>query len=93
VFERRNLVFFNTFDFTKPADLLYYILLAYKQFDLNPLEVPLALSGTLLEDSEIYRLLLRYVRSMHFLPLPDGFQLPDAANALPAHYWFDLAAV
>jgi hypothetical protein len=93
VFERRNLVFFNTFDFSKPADLLYYILLAYKQFDLNPLEVPLALSGTLLEDSEIYRLLLRYVRTLHFLSLPDGFQLPDEASAIPAYYWFDLAAI
>jgi len=93
VFERRNMVFFNTYDFNKPADLLYYILLAYKQFDLNPLEVPLGLSGTLQEDSEIFRLLLRYVRSIHFLPLPDGFQLPDAPNPLPTHYWFDLVTV
>ena len=91
VFERRELVFFNTFDFAKPADLLYYVLLAYKQFDLNPLDVPLALNGTLLEDSDIYRLLLQYIRTMHFLSLPDGFQLPAEVTSRPAHYWFDLA--
>ncbi|MDO8367360.1 MAG: DUF3822 family protein [Saprospiraceae bacterium] len=93
VFERRNLVFFNTFNFAKPADLLYYILLAYKQFDLDPLVIPLTLSGTLEEDSDIFRLLLRYVRPMRFPPLPTGFQVPDGAKSIPAHYWFDLASV
>ena len=93
VFERQNLVFFNAFDFTKPNDLLYFVLLAYKQFELNPLEIPLTLSGTLLEDSEIFRLLLRYVRPMRFPPLPEGIQLPEEAKSLPVHYWFDLAVV
>ncbi len=93
VFERRNLVFFNAFDYAKPSDLLYYILLAYKQFDLNPLDIPLTLSGTLIEDSEIFRLLLRYVRPMRFPPLPPGFQLPQEAKTLPAHYWFDIAHI
>lgn len=93
VFERQNLVFFNCFDFTKPSDLLYYVLLAYKQFDLNPLDIPLTLSGTLLEDSDIFRLLLRYVRPMRFPPLASGVELPEAAQTLPAHYWFDLSTL
>ncbi len=93
VFERRNLVFFNAFEFNKPTDLLYFILLSYKQFELNPLEIPLTLSGTLIEDSEIFRLLFRYVRPLRFPPLPDEFQLPREAKSLPAHYWFDLATV
>ncbi len=90
VFERRNLLFFNTYDFSKPSDLLYFILLAYKQFELSPLEIPLTLSGTLLEDSEIFRLLMRYVRPMRFPALPAGFRLPEPAKTLPEHYWFDL---
>ena len=92
VFERQNLVFFNSFDFTKPNDLLYYILLAYKQFDLNPLDIPLTLSGTLTEDAEIFQLLLRYVRPMRFPPMPGGYQWPEENN-LPAHFWFDIANV
>lgn len=92
VFERQNLAFFNVFDFAKPADLLYFVLLAYKQFDLNPLETTLTLSGTLLEDSDIFRLLQRYVRPMRFPPLPSEFQLPEEAKNLPEHYWFDVAA-
>ncbi len=90
-FERQNLVFFNSFDFAKPSDLLYFVLLIYKQFDLSPLETPLSLSGTFLEDSEVFRLLQRYVRPLRFPPLHGGLQLPEEASALPAHFWFDLS--
>lgn len=93
VFERQNLAFFNVFEFSKPSDLLYYVLLAYKQFNLNPLETPLTLSGTVLEDSEIFKLLTRYIRPMRFPPLVPGYQWPEAADILPKHYWFDLSSL
>lgn len=93
VFERQNLAFFNVFDYSKPNDLLYYVLLAYKQFNLDPLEIPLTLSGTLLEDSEIFKQLTRYIRPLRFPPLVPGYQWPEAANALPKHYWFDLSSL
>ena len=90
VFERRNLLFFNSFPFQHANDALYFILLAYEQFKLNPLELPLVLSGNLLEDSEIFRLLRRYIRTIRFAPLPSSVQLPQSAVELPAHYWFDV---
>lgn len=90
VFERRNLLFFNSFTFQHANDALYFILLAYEQFRLNPLELPLTLSGNLMEDSEIFRLLRRYVRTIRFAPLPPSVQLPQSAVELPAHYWFDV---
>lgn len=93
VLERQNLVFFNSFDYSKPSDLLYYVLLAYKQFDLNPLDIELTLSGTLIEDSEIFKLLLRYVRPMRFPPLPSGFEPPTEAKSFPGHFWFDLGSI
>lgn len=90
VFERRNLLFFNSFSFQHANDALYFVLLAYEQFKLNPLELPLILSGNLLEDSEIFRLLRRYVRNIRFAPLPSSVQLPQSAVDLPSHYWFDV---
>ena len=38
VFERRNLLFYNSFPFQHANDALYFILLAYEQFKLNPLD-------------------------------------------------------
>lgn len=93
VFDRRNLVFYNTAPFSKPADLLYFILLKYDLFRLDPAEVPLHISGQLSKDSDIYRLLYRYVRDIRFTgsALPAG--LPADLNAWPGHYWLDLFAL
>jgi hypothetical protein len=91
VFEQRNLVFFNVFDYQKPADLLYYVLLAYKQSELLPLQTPLMLSGTVIEDSDLFRLLSRYIPSIRFMPLDGGLNVPEGARSVPAHYWFDLS--
>ncbi len=90
VFDRRNLLFYNSFAFQHANDALYFVLLAYEQFKLNPLELPLVLSGNLLEDSEIFRLLRRYIRHIRFAPLPSSVQLPQSAVDLPSYYWFDV---
>ncbi len=90
VFERQNLLYYNAFQFKQPSDVLYASLLAYEQFRLNPLETPLLITGNLVEDSDIYRLLYRYFRSMRFGSLRDNFPLPMSASALPAHTFFDL---
>lgn len=93
VYDRQQLVFYNSFAFEKPADLLYYILLIYKQFDLKPTNLPLQLSGTLLEDSEIYKLLFRYFKSIQFLKPAKGFILSENAKSLPEHFWFDITTI
>lgn len=93
VFDRRHLLFFNTFSFQKASDCLYFTLLPFEQLRLNPLETPLTLSGELMPDSEIYRLLYRYIRDLRFAQLPDFYQFPGAIQALPAHLNFDLYAL
>ncbi len=93
VFDRGQLAYYNYFHFSKPSDLLYYLLLAYKQFDLNPLQLPLHISGSLAEDSEIYRLLQRYFRTILLLKPAHGLILPTEAQNLPAHFWFDVSTV
>jgi hypothetical protein len=94
VFDRQNLAFFNTFDFQKPADALYFTLLPFEQHRLSPVETPLHLSGNLLEDSDIYRLLYRYFRRLSFSTLPAHTRIPtDALEEGPAHRWLDVAVV
>lgn len=93
VFDRLNLLFYNTFSCPKPADLLYFVLLAYDQFRLNPEDIPLTACGLLQEDSEAFRLLSRYIRDIRFAGIPASFQRPSEASSGPEHYWFDLYAV
>ncbi len=89
-FERGNLLYYNTFSYDKASDLLYFVLLAFEQCRLNPEHIPLLLAGTVLQDSEIYKLLFRYVRNIRFAPAPDRYQLPPEAQPLPDHLFFDL---
>ena len=92
VLDRKHLVFSNAFRFDSPGDFLYYVLLAYEQCRLKPDAVPLFLSGNILENGAIYRNLVRYVQSIHFLNWT-GTVLPDTAVSLPnKHFFFDLFA-
>lgn len=90
VFERQNLRYYNSFIWQHPNDLLYAVLLVYDQFRLSPIETPLQVAGNLLEDSEAYRVLNRFIRKIEFVPLPGNFKMGTAANGLPPHCFFDL---
>ncbi|MCC7244450.1 MAG: DUF3822 family protein [Saprospiraceae bacterium] len=94
IFDRKQLAFFNTFDTPKGSDVLYFTLLPYDQQRLNPAQIPIVLSGHIVEDSEAYRLLSRYFRQIRFLPLPPTVRIAaDAGGELPAHFWIEAATL
>ena len=92
VFERKHLLFYNSAVFHYTNDLLYFVMLAYEQFKISVSEAPLQISGNLLQDSDIYKALQRYLGQLQFSKLPTSFQLPEAAGSLPPHCWIDLLA-
>lgn len=89
VFDRKILHYFNTFKFKSPEDFLYFTLLAFEQFKINPLEAPLILSGQITEQAALYKLLYRYIRNIDFTNLT--LQGIDDGT-LPGHINFDLSA-
>lgn len=90
VFERQNLLFYNTFEFLAASDLLYFILLVYDQFRLSPEEIPLQVAGNLLRDSELYRMLFRFIRDIRFAESPALYRIPPSVEVLPGHCHLDL---
>ncbi|HMQ46042.1 MAG TPA: DUF3822 family protein [Saprospiraceae bacterium] len=93
LFDHAHLFYCNSFSYKSAKDFLYYILLVFKQFDLNPEEIPLWVSGRLVPDSEIYRLLYRYIRHLHFVRLPAFYQAGPKLSEEPAHFYFDLLSI
>ena len=85
-FERGNLLFFNTFSYEKPSDILYFTLLVYDQLNIKPAQTGLIISGELLEESEIYRQFQRFIRDIRFLPSPTLSGVPQ--HILP-HVYID----
>lgn len=93
LFENQHLLFYNTFSFIKANDAIYYILLVFDQFNLNPEETPLIVSGQILEKSEIFQLFYRYIENVNFVPKPDFLKFDKAFENTPVHLYFDLFAL
>ncbi len=89
-FNGGKLLFYNSFPFNSASDVMYYTLLVYEQFQLDPAKVPLILSGEVMESSDIYKMLYRYVVDIHFAELPDFINWNKKFNDLPSHQFFTL---
>lgn len=85
-YERGNLLFFNTFKYEKPSDVLYFTLLVYDQLHLKPANDPLYISGDLLQEADIYRQYERFIRNIHFLQVKP---LPGLPDNMASHLYLD----
>lgn len=90
VFDRQNLLYYNSFQFKKATDLLYFTLLAYDQFRLSPELTPLVISGSVASDDEYGQLLHRYIRSIRDARLPGDIRLSEGMGGSTGQTFFDL---
>lgn len=88
----QKLLFANQFRFEHTNDVVYLILALYHQQRLANDQVPLILSGDIMENSAIVQLLRRYVRHLTFASLPFGVTVPRD-YPLPLHFFYTLLAV
>lgn len=89
-FDNKELIFSNQFSFQSDKDFLYYILLLFDKFQLNQMEVPVTVSGTLAADSTIYSQLYKYIQYLYFIDLPTAFSQDTDLQKYPAHLFFDV---
>ena len=92
-FDGKDLVFANAYAFQAPQDLIYYLMMVYEQFKLNPENIPLSISGAMTEDSDIYKYIYRYIRQVQFIPAPPYFRLGHEFTGIPQHFYFDLFSI
>lgn len=85
-----HLYFTNSYTFQTAKDFLYYVLAVVDECELDQETTPVLLSGQLIEDSEVYRLLYRYFRKLSFVPCPPQLSLGPQVSALPQHLYTDL---
>jgi Protein of unknown function (DUF3822) len=92
-FDGKDLVFANAYPFQTPQDLIYYIMMVYEQFKLNPESIPLSISGNMTEDSDIFKYIYRYIRLVSFISAPSYFRLGQEFTGVPQHFYFDLFSI
>ncbi len=81
----------QTYTYTVPLDVVYYLLSIYQQFDLPKEETYLLLSGLVEEESALYKELHGYFLNLHF----NAGSVTTPVAGYPAHYFtslFNLAA-
>jgi Protein of unknown function (DUF3822) len=92
-FDGRDLIFANSFAFRTPQDVIYFLLNTYEQFKLNPDAIPLSISGSLTEHSDIFKYIYRYIRNVTFVSSPPYFRFGQQFTGIPAHFYFDLFSI
>jgi len=89
-FNDTDLVFSNSFVFRTSKDFVYYVLLVFDQFNLKTETVPVTLAGKIMEGSEIYHLLYRYIRHLSKIDDPDFLTFGKRFGTTPKYLYFDL---
>ena len=92
-FDENRLVFENWFVCRDSRDFLYYLLLVFDRFQLDQENQEVLLSGTILADSNVFRLLNRYIRKLRFSALGAPLAYGKKMSSQPPHFFNDLNAI
>lgn len=90
LFQNKHLQYFNVFSYQSTKDFMYFVMLIVRQFKLDPEAVQTHLSGQIARDTEIYRLLPRFLRQVELLAPPAYLRIGPALREAPAHRYYDL---
>ena len=73
VFSGKNLLFYNTFQWSTHEDILYYLLYVYKQFNLDVNSNELQISGSTSDQKELKKLIAQYIKKNHLQRPPNDY--------------------
>jgi hypothetical protein len=65
--ENKQLLFYNTFEYSSKEDFIYYVLFTIEQLKLNPETIKTALTGIIDTNDALYKILYKYIRFVEFV--------------------------
>jgi len=92
-FNRHELLIWNTYNYKTAKDFLYFVLLVFKQLELNVELEKVLISGQITEGSEIYKLLHAYIRNVEFLSRTTTYHFASDFDLQSNHANFDLFSI
>lgn len=88
--ENKDLLYYNVFSYSNNEDILYYLLFMMEQFNLNPLQVRLAIAGERLAQDELFTSIKKYIKHVSFCVHDKTLHLGEELSTLPGHQYFTL---
>ena len=77
VLSRKQLIFYNSFQYKTKEDFIYYLIFTLEQLDLDPEVVPVRLFGIVDEEDELYGISYEFIRHISLF-VPDlGFEATE----------------
>ena len=77
----------QTFSYQTPEDVSYYLLLMCRQFNIQPTNITLNISGLIDTQSPLYIELTKYFEEVHYEGVPSSYATNGILEEYPAHYF------
>jgi len=90
VIKNNTILLAQIFAYSKPADILYWLLKICKEFTLSQNEIRLLISGLIDKRSAIYKDLDQYFLNIEFAPIVNGVRLSNPFHEYPIHFFSSL---
>lgn len=90
VLKGKKLVFFNNFSYKTAEDFIYYLLFACEQLNLNPEQIPLVITGEILEESEVFKIIYKYMRHVKFSVRNSSYKYSFVFDQIKEHFHYKL---
>jgi hypothetical protein len=76
IIANNKLLLYNSYTYESKEDFIYYILFTAEQLGLNPENFELILSGSIVKESELFKMAYTYVRKVSLLENRSKFKFP-----------------
>lgn len=93
LFDKIKLKLVNTFPFKSDLDFMYYTLMVYDQFNLDPKEVPVYVTGRSNKKTSTYDQMSKYVRHIDFIHPPSYYLYSTSFEHVDLHFYSDLLSM
>jgi hypothetical protein len=90
VLKGKKLIFFNNFSYQTAEDFIYYLLFACEQLNLNPEQIPLVIVGEILEESEVFKIVYKYIRNIEFSGRNSTYKYSFVFGEIKEHFHYKL---
>ena len=90
IFEGKKLRFCNSFEFHTKEDFIYYLLFVFEQRSLDPETDRVLISGDMMRDSSLHKILEKYIRFSNFIQRNNSLKYSYFFDEIPEHLYFSL---
>lgn len=88
IFKKGTLWLCNSYFYFAPEDLVYYVLFALEQLDLNPHKVLLEICGEITEEDTLHNLISTYIKNVSFFAPDSAIVIDcDTLKDVPPHQY------